>query len=80
MNYFNFYYNTFDNKKLNGIFTGENEIQNFRKFIDLLKMRCDYDCADYGLSEKIVFQIPKELKGKKVFQYNIKRLCGIFSR
>lgn len=72
MNYFNFYYNTFDNKKLNGIFTGEDEIQNFRKFIDLLKMRCDYDYADYGLSEKIVFQIPKGLKGKKFFNTILK--------
>ena len=69
-----------NNKKINGIFTGEDEIQNFRKFIDLLKMRCDYDYADYGLSEKIVFQIPKRIKRKKVFQYNIKRLCGIFAR
>lgn len=55
MNYFNFYYNTFDNKKLNGIFTSENENENFKKFINFLKDNCDFEWADYGLSEKNSF-------------------------
>lgn len=72
MNYFNFYYNTFDNQKLNGVFTGENENENFKKFINFLKDNCDFEWADYGLSEKIVFAIPEKLQGKKFFGKKLK--------
>ena len=76
--YFNFYYNTLDNKDLRdyGIFlpNGDaNEHNNFKMFIDFLKDECpDYDCADYGLSEKIVFAIPDKLKDKKFFNTKLK--------
>lgn len=76
--YFNFYYNTLDNKDLSdyGIFLpngDENEYNNFKMFINFLKNEChDFAWADYGLSEKIVFAIPDKLKGKKFFNTKLK--------
>ena len=73
MNYFNFYYNTIDNKSFDDvIFTGEDDHKNFEEFIDYLKNNCEYVWADYGLNEKIVFDIPKKLQGKKFYNTVLK--------
>ena len=72
MNYFNFYYNTVDNKRLDGIFTNQNEYENFNRFINFLKDKCNYEWADYGLNEKIVFVVPEKLQGEKFFGKKLK--------
>ncbi len=72
MNYFNFYYNSWNNQHHDNIFTSENENENFKKFINFLKDNCDFEWADYGLSEKIVFTIPEKLQGKKFFGKKLK--------
>ena len=73
MDYFNFYYNTIDNKSFDDvIFTGQDDHKNFTEFIDYLKNNCEYIWADYGLNEKIVFDIPKKLQGEKFYNTVLK--------
>lgn len=73
MNYFDFYYNTIDNKSFDDvIFTGQDDNKNFTEFINYLKDNCEYASADYGLNEKIIFDIPKKLQGKKFYNTVLK--------
>lgn len=80
MNYFNFYYNSWDNQHHDNIFTSENENENFKKFINFLKDNCDFEWADHGLNEKIVFTIPEKLQGKKFFGKKLKEYVVFFTR